>query len=200
MIDNNERFEAAIARFDAANAEDPNQEVADGKAQPKELLYASRMSEMLARFAPEASEAVRLAVRCQHIRRWTIPRGEYPRDAHGYKQWRARLLKFHAETAGAILREAGYGEDMVARVQSLVRKEALKLNPETQLLEDVVDLVFLEHYLAGFVAQHPEYSEAKWIDILQKTWRKMSPRGHEAALKLIRLPQELMPVILKAVG
>ncbi len=194
------RFDAAIARVDAANAEDPNQEVADGHAAPKELIYGRRMSAMLARFAPEASEAVRLAVRCQHIRRWEIPRDSYPRDKPGYKQWRTRLQQFHAETAANILRELGYDEDLIGRVQSLLRKEALKVNPETQLLEDVIGLVFLERYLVDFVAQHPEYDEAKWIDILQKTWRKMSPAGHAAALKLIKLPEGLLPLILKAVA
>ena len=150
------RFRAAIDRFDAANAADPNREPdAAGVEQPRELLYARRMSEMLERFAPEASEAVRLAVRCQHIRRWEIPRDSYPRTPEGYKAWRTRLMDFHADAAAAILREAGYDEEPIARVRSLLRKERLKRDPETQLLEDVIGLVFLEHYLAGFVSRAP---------------------------------------------
>ena len=192
------RFDQAIARFDAANAEDPNRELADGRAQPKELIYAQRLSAMLARFDPQASEALRLAARCQHIRRWTIPRADYPRTPAGYKQWRSRLQKFHAETAAGMLREVGYDAQTVARVESLLRKEKLKLDPEVQALEDVVDLVFLESYLEDFVAKQPDYDEAKWIDILKKTWFKMSPRGRRAALSMIRLPGKLLPVIMKA--
>lgn len=198
MITDMQRFQRAIERFDAANAEDPNRELADGREQPKELLYAQRLSAMLERFAPEASEALRLAVRCQHIRRWTIPRADYPKTSGGYKQWRSRLQQFHAETAAGILRDSGYGEDTVARVQALLRKEKLKLDPEVQTLEDVVDLVFLENYLEEFVARHAEYDEAKWIDILKKTWFKMSLRGRSAALSTLRLPASLLPVIRKA--
>jgi hypothetical protein len=196
-----ERFRAAIERFDAANAADPNREPDPaGVEQPRELLYARRMSEMLERFAPEASEAVRLAVRCQHIRRWEIPRDAYPRTPEGYKAWRTRLMDFHADTAAAILREAGYEEEPIARVRSLLRKERLKRDPETQLLEDVVALVFLEHYLAGFVAGHPEYDEAKFADILRKAWLKMSPRGREAALAVARIPDALRPAVERAVA
>lgn len=198
MITDPQRFQRAIERFDAANAEDPNRELADGREQPKELLYAQRLSAMLERVVPEASEALRLAVRCQHIRRWTIARTDFPVGAAGYKQWRTTLQQFHAETAAGMLRDAGYGEDTVGRVQALLKKEKLKLDPEVQALEDVVDLVFLENYLEDFVAKHPEYDEAKWIDILKKTWFKMSPRGRKAALSTIRLPEKLMPVIMRA--
>ena len=193
-----QRFQRAIERFDAANTEDPNRELADGLDQPKELLYARRLSAMLERFAPEASETLRLAVRCQHIRRWTIPRTDFPGTLAGYKQWRSKLQKFHAETAAEILRDTGYGENTIGRVHALLRKEKLKLDPEVQTLENVVDLVFLENYLEDFVAKHPEYDEAKWIDILKKTWFKMSPRGRSAALSMIRLPEKLVPVISKA--
>jgi hypothetical protein len=158
------------------------------------------MSAMLERYAPHASEAVRLAARCQHIRRWEIPRAAYPMTRQGYKEWRTRLMRFHADLAGAILREVGYDEAMVARVQSLVRKEGLKVNPETQLLEDVIALVFLESYLGDFVARHGDYDEAKFIDILRKTWQKMSAQGRAAALRLITLPPELAAVVRKAVG
>jgi hypothetical protein len=200
LSDDSERFDRAIAAFDAANAEDPNREKEGGVAHPKELLYARRMSEMLERFAPDASEAVRLAARCQHIRRWEVPRDSYPRTPEGYRAWRKRLMDLHAETAARLLRETGYGEDVVTHVQALVRKERLKRDPDSQLLEDVVDLVFLEHYLERFVADHPEYDEVKLADILKKTWAKMSPRGREAALTLVRLPEALEPMVLRAVG
>lgn len=196
MTTNPERYAAAIARFDAVNADDPNLDTAGGVQQPKELLYARRMTEMLERFAPDAPEAVRLAVRCQHIRRWDIPRASYPRTSAGYKAWRARLLDHHAAVASRILRDAGFDETMIANVATLLRKERLKRNPDAQLLEDVAGLVFLEHYLAAFVVQHPEYDEAKLTDILQKTFRKMSARGREAVHTVIKLPATLAPVVL----
>lgn len=189
------RFDRSIARFDAANAADPNLEGVDGRERPKELVYAERMTEMLARFAPDAPEVVRLAARCQHIQRWKIPRDAYPMDRIGYLQWRKRLNKFHGEIAGGILREAGYDEATVARVARLLMKEGLKSDAEAQTLEDVVDLVFLEHYLADFVSKHGQYDAAKFTDILAKTAKKMSARGREAAVALIRVPPELAPLI-----
>jgi hypothetical protein len=199
-IEDPSRFNAAIAAFDAANSADPNRE-RDGRLEdPKELVYARRMSRMLERFAPDAPEAVRLAVRCQHIRRWEIPRDQYPRTPEGYRAWRKRLMDFHAEVAGRIMEAVGYEPKAIARVQALVRKERLKRDPDAQLVEDVVDLVFLQHYLEPFVAEHPEYDEAKLADILRKTWAKMSPRGHEAALTIVKLPEALKPVVLRAVA
>ena len=192
------RFERAIAGFDAANAADPNRETVDGVARPKELVYAERMSAMLARFAPDASLVVRLAARCQHIERWKIPRTDYPMDRIGYLQWRKRLNKFHGEVAGRLLREAGYDEATIARVARLLLKEGLKSDAEAQTLEDVVDLVFVEHYLADFVAKHDGYDAAKFRDILAKTAKKMSPRGREAALTLVRLPPSLAPLVGEA--
>ncbi len=197
MIADQKRFEAAIAAFDAANAEDPNLD----EGQPKELRYARRMSDMLARYAPDASEAVQLAVRAQHIQRWKTPRSIYPLDRQGYLQWRTGLYRFHAETAGRILREVGYGEETVARVQAAVGKKGIKSNAETQLLEDVTDLVFLEHYLAGFATRHPDYDEAKWIDIIRKTWQKMSQEARAFVLAgKVSLPETAKPLILKAVS
>lgn len=195
-----ECYQATIAAFDRSNAEDPNKEIFEGREYPKELLYSQRMSEMQERYAPEASVAVKLAVRAQHIQRWKIPRGDYPLDRQGYLQWRTGLYKFHAETAGRIMREAGYDDAMVDRVKSIISKKGLKINAETQLMEDVVDLVFIEHYMIGFASQHPEYDETKWLDIIRKTWQKMSSRAHEFVLAgKIRLPEALAPLILKAV-
>lgn len=199
MIIDISRFRQALAKFDAANAQDPNQEMFEGKSYPKELIYAQRMTAMLNQFAPDASEAVQLAVRCQHICRWMSPRNAYPMDGAGYKQWRTDLYKFHGETAGAIMREAGYDEEMTGKVQALLRKEKLKVNPETQLLEDVVDLVFLQYYLADFVVKYSHYEEEKLLGILRKTWRKMSDKGHEVALKL-KYTAEILAVIQKALA
>jgi hypothetical protein len=191
-----ERFNRAIHRFDAANAEDPHTEVVDGVSYPKELLYAQRMTNWLDRFAPDASQALRLATRCQHIRRWMIPRSDYPMDRRGYLQWRTALAKFHAETAAEILREVGYEEAIVRRVQSLLRKEGLKRDPEVQCLEDVICLVFLESYCADF-ASHLD--AAKALAILGKTWDKMSPRGREVA-RTLALTQEVQQLVEAALA
>lgn len=184
----------AIARFDAANAEDPNKVTIGDAQRPKELVYAERMTAWLDQLAPDASERVRLAVRAQHIRRWTIARESYPMDRAGYHKWRTDLGRFHAETAGEILRQVGYGEETIARVQSLLRKERLKADPEVQLLEDVACLVFLDHYFADFARKH---DAEKLTDIVRKTWRKMSPRGHEAARGLSFRP-DLGAIVTRA--
>jgi hypothetical protein len=121
-------------------------------------------------------------------------------DKKGYMLWRTTLYKFHAETAGKLMQEAGYDEEMIARTKLIISKKNLKTDPETQLMEDIVDLVFIEHYMLTFAGQHPEYDEAKWIVIIKKTWDKMSPRAHEFALAgKIALPEALVPLILKAV-
>ena len=196
----NERFAEAIARFDAANAEDPHRDSEDGRESPKELLYAERLTAMLARFAPDASEELRLAARCQHIQRWKIPRAGYPMTRVGYQHWRTRLRDFHADAASTILRETGYDDAMIARVCSLIRKEALKTDADAQALEDVVNLVFLESYLEQFVVKHAGYDTAKFFDILKKAAKKMSVRGREAALMLISPPPALLPLIRKAMA
>ncbi len=191
------RFDRAIALFDAANAADPNQD----ERQPKELLYAKRMTEMIGRYAPAASEVAQLAVRAQHIKRWTVPRNSYAMTKEGYLAWRTGLYKFHAETAGELMKQAGYDDDTIAKVRMAVGKRQLKLNPDTQMMEDVTDLVFIEHYMLGFAGQHAEYSEEKWLDIVRKTWKKMSARAHEFATGGgIKLPEPLVPLILKAIA
>lgn len=197
MIETQAHFDQAMALFDAANGEDPNQQ--DG--QPKELLYSQRMSDMLARFAPDASEAAQLAVRAQHIRRWTVPRNTYPMTKEGYHAWRTGLYKFHADTAGDLMRQAGYDEAMIERVKKAVGKRGIKVNAESQLLEDIANLVFIEHYMLDFAQSKPEYDEAKWIDIIRRTWSKMSKHAQTFALSgKIRLPDPLVPLITKAIS
>ncbi len=196
------RFDRAIALFDAANAEDPGKENGvDGKDVPRELLYSQRMTDMIDRFAPNASEIARLAVRAQHIQRWKTPRDSYPMDRTGYLQWRTGLYKFHAETAGRLMKEAGYDDETIEQVKTAVGKKGLKVNPDTQMLEDIADLVFIEHYMLKFAGQKPDYSEEKWLEIIRKTWKKMSPAAQEFALAgRIKLPEPLVPLIVKAVS
>lgn len=196
-----EPYEKAVELIDAANSEDPNRETADGKEWPKELLYSHRMSDMIDRFAPDADDAMKLAVRAQHIQRWKSKRSDYAEGRQGYLQWRSQLYKFHANTAGELLAQAGCDEDVIERVKTAVSKKALKLNVDSQLLEDVADLVFIEHYMLAFAEKHPEYDEAKWIDIVQKTWKKMSEGAQQFALAgKITLPEPLIPLIQKAVA
>ncbi|MDE0330456.1 MAG: DUF4202 domain-containing protein [Nitrospinae bacterium] len=181
MCENPTRFENAICLIDEANSLDPNTEIFEGEDYPKELLYSVRMTKWLETIEPLASEALRLAVRSQHIRRWEIPRSDYPLGRKGYHRWRTRLYDYHGEKTAEILEEAGYDEETIVRVRKLLKKQGLKSNPETQTLEDVACLVFLESYFWDFSRLH---DEEKIIGILRKTWAKMSARGQEAAREL----------------
>jgi len=194
-------YDKALALIDAANSEDPNQVSADGKDWPKELLYSERMTDMLERYHADADDAMKLAIRSQHIQRWKSPRNAYPMDRIGYLKWRKDLYKIQAENAAALLREAGYDDETINRVRNAVAKKNIKGNADTQLLEDVTDLVFIEYYILEFVAKHPDYSDEKWIEIIQKTWHKMSANAHEFALSgAVTLPESLTPLIKKAVS
>jgi hypothetical protein len=178
------RFEAAIADIDAANAQDPRSDRVAGATRPRELVYSERMSECLARLYPDASEPLRIAARAQHICRWQIPRTDYPLGRQGYNAWRAACRHHHATLITAIMRRHGYTDGEIAQVVKIVRKEQLKRDPESQALENVVAVVFVQHYLDEFVAGHPDYDDAKLADILRKTLRKMDATGHAAALAL----------------
>ena len=195
-------FEESRILIDQANSEDPNTVTdADNKEWPKESLYAHYMSDMLERYKPDTDDVMKLAIRAQHIQRWKSARSDYPMDRKGYHQWRTQLYTFHAETLAALMRKAGYDDDSLERVKLAVGKKALKKNPDTQLVEDVAALVFIEHYLLAFAEKHPEYDEAKWIDIIRKTWRKMSEQGQQFALSgSIQLPESLVPLIQKALS
>ena len=173
-------FEATIAAIDAANAADPRSD----NDKPFETVYASRMSACLAALYPEASELLKIATRAQHLRRWDIARSDYPEGRKGYNDWRRACREHHAKLAGGIMRAQGYDEDAIARVGGLIRKEQLKKDPESQALENVAAVVFLEYYFDDFLNKHDGYADDKIIDILGKTLCKMSPHGHAAALAL----------------
>lgn len=175
------RFKAAIAAFDQANSEDPNQETDGGVAYPREWLDAQRLSAWVERLEPGASEALRLAARCQHLQRWRIPRAAYPDGRVGYLQWRTALGRFHADEAEKILREAGYDDEMVDAVRRINMKQGLHSNVDTRTMEDALCLSFMQHELEHFATKH---SDEKLVNILKKTWSKMSPRAREVALTL----------------
>ena len=194
-------YQKALASIDDANRQDPNQVTVDGKEWPKELIYSERMTDMLNRYAPDADDAMKLAIRAQHIERWKTPRNTYPMDRIGYLKWRKDLYKIQANTAAELMAQAGCDEQDIERVRNSVAKKNIKTNPDTQLLEDVTDLVFMEHYMLEFVDKHPDYTEEKWIDIIQKTWNKMSDDAHAFALSgEVKLPESLLPLIKKAVA
>ena len=182
-----QKFEAALHHFDGENSRDPNRETAGGASHPRELLYAQRLTGRVLRLCPEASEELRLAARCQHICRWEIPRNSYPMTRAGYLKWRADLKKFHAQKAGEILREAGYDETAICRVQELNLKKNFPDDPEARVLEDALCLVFLEFQLAGLAART---AEDKTINALQKSWQKMTEAARAEALKLDFGPRE----------
>lgn len=190
------RLQQTLAAFDAANQQDPNLESVNGDMVAKEWIYAQRMTARLHLFCNSPSETLQLATRAQHICRWMIPRGDYPMDRAGYKKWRTDLALFHGETAGKIMAEQGYDDESIQRVKDLLLKRGLKRDDEVQALEDVICLVFLEFYLEDFAQKH---DEDKLIDIIRKTWNKMSDAGHEAALKLPLSP-EMLKLVTKALS
>ena len=175
------RLDDALAALDALHAEDPESIELDGHAVPAELDYARRMSAALRQVADAPSDALQLAVRAQHLQRWKIPRDAYPRTKPGYHAWRNAQKKAHAELAVATLRPHGFDDATLDRVAALVRKRNLASDPETQALEDAACLVFLQTKLSEFAAGR---DEGELVDILQKTWKKMSERGRAAALAL----------------
>jgi len=182
--------------IDRANAQDPNMVLDGGEQRPAELVYGERMTAALERFCDAPGEHLHIAVRAQHIERWTSERKSYPEGRAGYLKWRTDLKAFHAERAGELMREAGYDDEDIERVGALIRKERLKRDAEAQMLEDVVCLVFLEYYASDFIADH---DDEKVLGILAKTARKMSPDGLAAAGKLT-LDDRLGSLLVKALG
>ena len=193
------RFSEAWRRFDEENGQDPNHVVVDGVSHPRELLYAERLTEWVLRLNPEASEHLLLAARSQHICRWTIPRHSYEMTRAGYLRWRTDLKQFHARKSVEILGEVGYEKETIARVRDLNLKKLLGQDPDCQVLEDALCLVTLQYQLADLVAKT---EPAKMIEILQKTWKKMSKtaRDHALALPFPETEKQLIEKALKVVG
>jgi len=190
----------AIARarelVDAAHDADPVR-TADGKA--AERVYADRMEAWVTRLVPDASPLLRLAARCQHLERWSVPRSEYPMDRQGYNAWRRTLYRKQADRARELLLSAGVKEADADEVATWVSKTGLRRNPGTQALEDAACLVFFENEIESFAADHPEYSKEKWVDIIRRIWRKMSEPAREHALRL-EMPPALAALLREAIG
>lgn len=189
-----ERLERALEAIDALHAEDPVKVEVEGERVAAELLYAERMSAALAMLDPQPSEALAIAVRAQHLCRWRFPRDRYPEGRAGYHAWRREAARQHALLAAATLRAVGYDESTIARVSSLIEKKGRTIDPEAQTLEDAACLVFLEHELERFAATR---QDAQVVEILQKTWRKMSEKARRLALEL-PLPERSRALVAKA--
>jgi hypothetical protein len=186
----------ACELIDAAHAAD-HARTAEGRA--AELVYADRMESWIARLVPDASPSLRLAARAQHLERWSVPRASFPLDKPGYHAWRRSLYTKQAERAREILLQAGVSPAEAAEVAVWVSKTGLKTNAGTQALEDAACLVFLENEIGAFAAQHADYPREKFVDILRKTWRKMSPGAQKFALGL-DLPPGIAALVQEAVG
>lgn len=190
------RFQEALAAFDRANAEDPHRVMVEGRPRPRELVAAEQLYAWVLRLEPAAPESVLLAARCQHLKRFAIARSTFPEGRTGYLQWRTRLARFHADEAEAILRQVGYDDGTIASVRRLNLKQGLRTDPHTQLIEDALCLSFLEHEFAEFAAKH---DPDKVVDIVRKTWRKMSDRAHQIALTL-PLPEPALALVQRALA
>lgn len=182
--------------IDVFNADDPNTEEVNGTLVSKELLYSQRMSAQMAEFHPQASDELKIAAHAQHVLRWTSARSDYPLGKAGYYRWRTELGRMHARVATEQMAKVGYSGESQNQVFRLLTKQGIKQNEDVQILEDVICLVFIQHYFLPFSAKH---SEEKVVDIVQKTWGKMSAAGQHAALKL-DLDEQSLALIQKALG
>lgn len=190
------QLQNVLDAIDNINKDDINITVVDGINHPKELLYGQYMSTCLEQYWPDANENLQIAVRAQHVKRWHFKRADFPLGKQGYLTWRKELGIFHAATAKNIMLEQGYDEDTAETTAAIIRKEKLKSNSDSQTLEDVACLVFLQYYFDEFAAKH---TEEKIIRIVQLTWRKMSVKGQEIALSLT-LPPHLAQLVGKALA
>lgn len=189
------KYQLAVRSIDEEHAKDPTIIFVDGKGEPAELFYSQKMSKYLEKRCPSASELLRLAVRAQHLKRWEVPRDSFAMDKKGYLLWRTHLKKRQAELAQQICLTSGYSMEDSNRVAALIRKENLKKDVETQVLEDVACLVFLDVQFEDFEQQH---DEDKIISILRKTWAKMSEEGHALAV-CIPMSDRAAKIVAKAV-
>jgi hypothetical protein len=176
-----DKLQQAFELFDAYNKQDPTTLVWDGVTYPSEYFYAIELYNWVLKLDPKASEAVLLASRSQHIGRWTIPRESYPDGKVGYLNWRSDLAKFHAITSGYMMLQAGYDENFIEEVKRIILKQKIKLDPEVQLMENALCLVFLEFQFEDFIQKH---DNDKLVHIIKKTWNKMSQPGRDAAFTL----------------
>ena len=201
MTTTDSRLQCALAFIDAANKADPNQESFGSERLPKEYAYSLHMTRWLFELESDPSERMQIACRAQHIERWTMPRKEYPEGRKAYYQWRQACGRMHGRRAAEIMADCGYPQAECERVETILTKRELRQDEDTQLLEDVACMVFLERYFADFYEEKADYDREKWLRIVRRTWGKMSPRGHEAALKLAEgMPAHLLELLQEALA
>ncbi|MBK7058480.1 MAG: DUF4202 domain-containing protein [Leptospiraceae bacterium] len=193
---NKNLFTQAMEAFDTANSKDPNFIEVNGFEKPYELIYSNWLYEWIMKLNPNAIEELQLAAKCQHIKRWEIPRSKYPEGLKGYTKWKKELAEYHADEAGKILKQVGYDEVVVDRVRSINLKKNLKADSDVQTMEDALCLVTLQYQIEGFSLKH---DDEKMIGIIQKTWAKMSDRAKEEALKL-SYSERVLSLIKKAIA
>ena len=194
------KLSQTLSAIDELNKADPNSTLIDGAEQPKEFLYGQYMTACLSKYWPDADEFLQIAVRAQHIQRWKLKRSEFPEGKQGYLAWRKEQGIFHAHTTKQLMLEIGYSEEEAETTACIIRKEKLKRDSNSQTLEDVACLVFLQYYFDEFAAKYTEQNnEAKIVRIVQLTWKKMSAQGHEIALSLT-LPEHLGALVNKALA
>ena len=190
-----------LEAIDRANQADPNTEQVDGQQLPREYAYSLHMTRWLFALEPEPSERMQIACRAQHLERWTMPRSDYGEGRKNYYQWRLACGRMHGRRAAEIMAESGYPQEECERVETIITKRKLREDEDTQLLEDVACMVFLERYFAGFFEDNPDFDKEKWLRIVRRTWDKMSPRAHEAALKLAEgMPAHLLELLHEALA
>ncbi len=191
----------ALDTIDGANRADPNRETVDGESLPREYAYSLHMTRWLIALEPAPSERMQIACRAQHIERWTMPRSDYPEGRKAYYQWRQACGRMHGQRAAEIMASCGYETAECEKVETILTKRELRKDADTQLLEDVACMVFLERYFADFYEEKADYDREKWLRIVRRTWGKMSPRGHEAALKLAEgMPAHLLALLQEALA
>lgn len=190
-----------LEAIDRANQADPNTEQVDGQQLPREYAYSLHMTRWLFALEPEPSERMQIACRAQHLERWTMPRSDYGEGRKNYYQWRLACGRMHGRRAAEIMAESGYPQEECERVETIITKRKLREDEDTQLLEDVACMVFLERYFAQFFEDNPDYDKEKWLRIVRRTWGKMTPRGHSAALKLAEgMPAHLLALLQEALS
>lgn len=191
----------ALEAIDKANLADPNQEQLGEEQLPKEYAYSQHMTRWLFALEPAPSERMQIACRAQHIERWTLPRKDFPEGRKAYYEWRQACGRMHGRRAAEIMAACGYPQAECDRVETILTKRELRRDADTQLLEDVACMVFLERYFADFYEEKADYDREKWLRIVRRTWGKMSPRGHEAALALAgNLPAHLLALLQEALA
>lgn len=197
---NNSRLNQTLQAIDQANLADPNQDTLNGELQPKEYVYSQHMTNWLFKLEENPSDLMQIACRAQHLERWKRPRASYPEGRKGYYAWRIACGQMHGRRAAEIMSENGYAPEDCKRVETIITKKELRTDANTQLLEDVACMVFLERYFSDFYDENAHYEKEKWLRIVGRTWNKMTERGQGAALTLShKLPEHLQDLLKEAI-